>query len=109
VSIAAISDLKMRGVSPARKASPALVPRMLPRIGTQCGVWVGGGPRRIVGSGIEPDGFGSRVESGCVKEIECPRRRKGRGFGGQAQMGENLANRGEIGSIGWWLLRVRRE
>ena len=46
----------------------------------------------IVGSGSEPDGIGSRVESGRLQESEGPRRRTGRGFGGQAQMGEDLGN-----------------
>ncbi len=55
--------------------------------------WVGAGQRGIVGLGAEPEYIGSRVESGRLKESECPRRRTGLGSGGQPQMGENLGSR----------------
>ena len=45
----------------------------------------------VIGSGIEPDGIGPRVESGCLKEVTGPSRGTGRGSEGQSQMGENLA------------------
>ena len=52
----------------------------------QGGVLVPGWNRR------EAKGLESRVGSGRLKELVGRRRRTGRGFGGQAQMGEDLGN-----------------
>ena len=40
----------------------------------------------------EADGIGSRMGSGCLKEMAYLRRCTGRGFGGQAQMSEDFDN-----------------
>ena len=40
----------------------------------------------------EADGIGSRMGSGCLKEMGYLRRCTGRGFGGQAQMSEDFDN-----------------